>query len=62
MFKRKKKSQIHACNSSTGESKAGGFQVQGQPALYKETWSQKKFLEKKKGGSIYYFIPEYSYQ
>jgi hypothetical protein len=31
----------HDCNPGTQESKAGGLRVQGQPALYRETVSQK---------------------
>jgi hypothetical protein len=33
---------VHACNSSTWEAEVGGSQVQGQPALYRETLTLKK--------------------
>jgi hypothetical protein len=33
---------VHTCSPSTGETKAGGLQVQGQLELYTETLSLKK--------------------
>jgi hypothetical protein len=45
---------MHACNLSTLEAKAGGFQDQGQPELHSETLSQK---EKKKKEKVLPVVP-----
>jgi hypothetical protein len=39
---------VHACNPSTQEKVAGGFQVSGHPGLHSKTKTKKKINKKKK--------------
>jgi hypothetical protein len=41
---------LQACNSSSSDTKAGGWQVQGQPGLYSETLSQSTKTKQNKTG------------
>jgi hypothetical protein len=44
---------MHACNLSTLEAKAGGFQDQGQPELHSETLSQKEKKKRKRSFPLF---------